>query len=390
MVASRRWSLSIVFVMLVSLFTVGHSLAAHAAPLGRHALWVAPGNASADEIDRAAPHVDVVIMHGDQAHLAWRLKAARPGVTVLRYVDLNSVRRYDGNNAVVSGVSFNHADSTGWIARNQRGGLLEWAPSHAQHYQTTVWRQDYRDQWTRAAVSMVNQGPWDGLFADNILWSLRYYTSDWVGGDPDQAASDRRIEQGTDALVQQAGAAVKGAGKLFIVNTPEARRMPIRWIDQTRFGGGFQEHFTSWSNSGSPNMFDEGPSTWLHDILPVGYGPRTYASTTAASGDTRTCVYGYASFLLMASAGDAWQCDTGARNNYAEIGEPRMNLGEPLGASQRMANGLWTRSFSGGFVAVNPTRGTQRVNVPQGYVLVDGRVPNPDLISGSAMVLRRA
>lgn len=317
------------------------------------------------DLRASAGHDAVVVLNADRQAQAEQLRALDPQVRILQYRDLASVRSYDGDSAVVTGVTYPQAVREGWLALDDAGRPVEWEP-YPGHYQTTVWNPGYRQVWVHTVTEQAVQPPWDGVLADNDLVTLTHYSDATLAGTTNHADTDRRLTAGIDDLLNAAGPALQDRDRDLVVNISEGRNDPARWADHSRYGGGLVEHFMAWSQNGRPDVVEEGGGEWLAEAELVGIGPRTLAITTAAAGDERTCLYGYASFLMFADPGDAWQCAPGGRydRRYA-LPETDIPLGRPTQSAVH-ENQAWTRTFETGWVAVNPTTAQVVVEAPRG------------------------
>lgn len=327
-----------------------------------------------DEIRAAAGRLQAMVFNPSDAEAARTLKSLDPQVHVYTYMDLSSVRDYERDVALSGGVSFNEAERRGWIARNQSGQYFTWDP-HPGHYQTAVWDQGYRDAWTATAVAKAANGPWDGIFADNDMISLRYYNDrshQLLAGTTTQDQTDELVVSGIDQLVKQAGPALNARGKSLMVNVGDGRLRMETWASHTQYGGGAVEMFLSWSRDGTPDIWDWGDTGWSTVREQVLWGPKTLAITPSASWDMRTKLYGYGTFLLRANVGDAWTADDW--NRVANLPpETGIDLGLPTTWAGE-EGGAWTRRFERGWVAVNPSgTATRTIATPPGVRGLDGR-----------------
>ncbi|AXE38340.1 putative glycoside hydrolase [Acidipropionibacterium virtanenii] len=195
-----------------------------------------------NEVERAAGRFRAVILQPWEEDAARRLKDADPGVTVLAYQCLSSVRIYEPGPRYTSGVSPQVADRAGTCAM-RNGELIEWE-GYPGHYQQKVWDPVYRSLWVSNVVSWMSGSAFDGVMADNDVFD------DYYGHGIDPMV----LREGLDQLVDDAGAALAGIGKLLVPNIAEARREPGRWGRHSRFGGGLEECFLGWGT---------GPDEWL-------------------------------------------------------------------------------------------------------------------------------
>ncbi|WIM68177.1 putative glycoside hydrolase [Corynebacterium breve] len=190
--------------------------------------WLRNGNPiEPEEVQQAAGKFRVAIVQ------PWETEAARylseHGTTVLAYQCLSSVRVYEPGPVFSSGLSAAQASALG----TNTG--MEWQ-GYPGHFQQEVWRDDYADAWVNNVVSLIDESPFDGVFADNDVFDDYYGTGIDI----------RLMRRGLDALITKAGQALNDRGKLLIPNIAEGRVKPGRWRSHARFGGGFEECLFAW------------------------------------------------------------------------------------------------------------------------------------------------
>lgn len=339
-------------------------------------MWVDMGgnNPTDDQIAQIAGHYQTVILGSYMTSVAEKLRALDPDVKILAYLDLASVRSFDGNNAISSGVSYTDAENNGWITKDIHGNPMEWNHYKGQ-FQANVWNADYQKAWTERALQLANSSVWDGIFADNDMRTLAYYNTTPIAGTNDQNGTDALVTSGLDSLVKQAGSALKANGKLFVPNIGESRLRPDTYASHSAYGGGFEEMFMSWDQENKPTIWNWGDGGWSTLENEVANNPnRNLDLTQATKGDMRTMLYGYASFLLAEKSGDTWGVNDGEVVPVLPQ-ETSMNIGTPLGAMTSIGNGGFQRYFSHGWTAVNPSNtDTITINVPNGSTDMNGNI----------------
>lgn len=331
-------------------------------PNSRYLLWLANyDGATLQSVETAVGKYAVAVFNADRRDLALRLRRADPQVRILVYLDAASVRTYDGATPIAAGVSYAEALSRGWLARDNAGSIIEWP--YPGHLQTTVWDQAYQRAWTNHAASLASEDPWDGILMDNDLTTLHHYSPQLLAGTSTQDETDRKLRNGLDSLLGMAGARLNAIGKEFVPNISDGRLDPARWKRRVIYGGGMEENFMAWTGQvGAPTIHNWGPTGWSTVIEQISTPGRTLAMTNVASTDVRTQLYAYASFLMRAEPGDAWQARTPALAP-ALPAETSITLGLPTGAMTRVGSAYF-RAFEGGWAAVNPSLSTQVVSVP--------------------------
>ncbi len=325
---------------------------------------------AADEIPEIAGKYSVALLYPDNPEAAKRLRAADPNVKIYAYMDLSSVRSDDADQGLVS-PSYQQAASQGWLAQDVNGNDIEWRP-YPGHWQAKVWDPAYQQAWITRAREIIDSG-FDGILADNAMWSLSYYNDAHLSGTSSKEETDAKIRAGLQSLVNAAGPAVNDAGGVLVPNITGGRLSPQTWSSLSAHGGGLEENFMLWSdgNSTQPDIWDFPDGGWSDQASLMAKGPSSLAMTTITDGDHRSAVYGFASFLMYADPGDAWM-PVRTDDSMTTIPEQFFELGAPQGAATQ-ANGVVTRTFAGGWAAVNPTRKPLTVTAPDGFVDANGQ-----------------
>src|SRR3954447_4122518 len=253
------------------------------------ALWVhLSGTLTRSELQNAAAKYAVIVLNAWDTNALKTIKAANARVKVLVYKDLSSTRSYAISGGyddayLPTGVGYDAADPS-WFAQNTYGLPIEWQP-YPGHWQMKVWDPAYRQAWTQNVVSeTVSQG-WDGVFADNAMRTLAPYSADLLSEAPSRDGTDDLLEQGVDALINQAGAALNADDKVLIPNVPDGRLDVERWQRDARFGGAMDENFAHWGTDPVLGyVTDWGPTGWQGQTAQLTV-PLSLVITHAASGD---------------------------------------------------------------------------------------------------------
>jgi cell division septation protein DedD len=353
-------------------------------PLAPCAWWYGIGQPpTAQEIELAAKRYQVVVLNADQGAAMRRLHQLNSRVKVLVYKDLSSTRNYpgavDGGQDAVflpSGIGYvaaqeHHPD---WFAQDVNGRRIEWQ-GYPRHWQMTVWNPDYQQAWTDAVVAEVKREGWDGVLADNDFNSLSHYSSAVLAGTANVAETDRKLRDGLDAFLAKAGDALTNAQKLLVPNVSETHLVPGRWTAHSRFGGAMEENFGFREDGGTGGLltFRGNEFQELRAQAALGESLLLLVTRTHNAREERS---GYASAALLAGPRTCW-----TRATTDDYRDPEWSalqdsgLGEAIDAASRLANGVWTRTFTHGWVAVNTTASTQTVVPPEG--LVTPRAPAP-------------
>lgn len=352
----------------------------------RYGAWVANASWPTDtEIARvAARRLSFAVFNYDSAPWAAKIKTQDPGIKLYTYICLASARSYEPTTAISGAVAYDTAVANGWLALDTAGQPISWP--YDGHYQTAVWDTAYQDAYLARIRPVLENPLWDGIFADNDLWTLAYYSSALLAGTSSQAATDQKIRDGLDILVSKAGALAKSYGKIFMPNYGDGKLDTARQAGHAHYGGGaLEEMFTAWPWSppadlaapidplAAPPQIYLGNS-WaeqLSDIHPdTVNGAMTQIPTTdsrCVGLDAQVTLYGYTSFLLGAHPGDGWMPvpPTYDSSICPWYDFQSLDIGRPLGGYQ-VQGSVYMRAFERAFVAVNPTLAAQTVTLPDG------------------------
>ncbi|MEV6640572.1 putative glycoside hydrolase family 15 protein [Amycolatopsis sp. NPDC051371] len=346
-------------------------------PLAPCAWWYGIGQPpTSREIELAAKRYQVVVLNADQSAAMRHLRELNPQVKVLVYKDLSSTRNYpgavDGGRDAAflpSGIGYvaaqqNHPD---WFATDQNGRRIEWQ-GYPKHWQMAVWNADYQQAWTDAVVAETTREGWDGILADNDFNSLSHYSPATLAGTANVAETDRKLRDGLDAFLSRVGDAFVKAGKLLVPNVSETHLVPGRWTAHSRFGGAMEENFGFREDGGTGGLltFRGNEFQELRAQAALGESMLLLVTRTRNAREERA---GYASAALLAGPRTCWTpatTDDYRDPEWSDLQES--GLGEAVDAAGRLPNGVWTRTFSHGWVAVNTTAATQTVTPPEGLV----------------------
>jgi hypothetical protein len=332
--------------------------------------WIRYGDPITEEQIRfAAEHYRAAILQPWELDAAAELKRQRPDMTVLCYKCFSSTRDYEPGPVYSSGVSYREAEAAGgqWFATRQDGSRIEWN-GYRGHWQMNVWDSDYRARWVENVAGELAGSPFDGVMADNDVFD------DYYGIRPPITAAESMADfrAALGKLVEAAGTALNGVGKILVPNIAESRREPGRWAAHAAYGGGFEE---VWLGYGPENLFD--PRT-VEAQLPQADGPGLSILRVPTDGDDAhpNFTYGLAAFWIFGGGRGSYTAtghdDYSRTQHIAELDWP---LGQPEG--QPTAQGhVWSRAFSNGWAAVNfnqDGRRRRRVKVPAGLVDAAGQ-----------------
>lgn len=348
-------------------------------------MWLAIGADPTDEqLVDAARRYPVVVLNAWEIAAQRRLRALNPAVTVLVYKDLSSTRSYAAarDGLLPSGVD--PAANPDWFATDTAGQRIEWRP-YPGHWQMAVWDTGYQQAWTDAVTAETVRNGWDGVFADNDVADLRFYSDAVLAGTSGADETNRVLRDGLDRMITTAGTALSTRGKLLVPNVSEARLFPGRWTEHSRFGGAMEENFAQYGEDGSL-------ITWQGDqwdeMLRAATDGRHLTLLVTKSGDVDQSRggaaerVGFAGAALLSGDRTCWTASpTGDYSQPGWSGYQSLSLGSPTGPARRDDAGVWTRGFENGWVALNPTASSATVQPPAGL-----RTPSGDPTGGEITV----
>ncbi len=352
-------------------------------------LWHSIGHTPTEpELQQYAAIHDVIVLNAwNTAQLA-RIRELNPKAIVLVYKDLSSTRSYagavgrEGDAALLpAGVGYVQAQQhPDWFATTGNGSRIEWEP-YSGHWQMAVWNARYQQTWIEQVTDEVVRNGWDGVLADNNFWTLKWYSESVLAGTNSSEQTDQRLRDGLDVMIAKAGTALNSRGKLLVPNTSDGRLDLGRWHASSAYGGSMEENFTHWGTSGADGFLtDWGPTGWVDQTAQLDV-PLTLAVTHGVTGDQRTMRYAYASALVRARGRVAWSAGVPEYDDVAPfLSWQDIELGAPLGPGEPIGQAAWGRSFTRGFVAVNPTGSAVTVAVPPGFGQTRVVVPATDAV----------
>ncbi|RDI19218.1 putative glycoside hydrolase family 15 protein [Lentzea flaviverrucosa] len=361
------------------------------------AWWYGIGDSPTQwEIRAAAKHYDVVVLNAWETAAMRKLHELNPKVKVLVYKDFSSTRNYYGAvegdrdaRYLPTGIGYHAAERNqpGWFAISTLGQRIEWA-GYPQHWQMTVWDPAYQQAWADAVVGEVLREGWDGVLADNDFSSLKYYSPAVIAGTADAAGSDRLLRDGLDAMLALTGDALEKSGKMLIPNVSESQLTPGRWSAHSRYAGAMEENFGLQGDDGTGELITFQGNQFKEQRAQAALGESWLLLITHTKSDKEERV-GYASAALLASPHTCWtRAQPDYKNPYWSLYQDAQ-LGEAVETATRLPSGVWHRRYSGGWVAVNPTKTSVLLTPPPGLVTLKGEpVPDRlDLPSADAVVL---
>lgn len=346
-------------------------------------MWLAIGADPTDaQLVDAARRYPVVVLNAWETGAQRRLRELNPAVTVLVYKDLSSTRSYASarNGLLPSGVDYD-ADPR-WFATDTSGQRIEWRP-YPGHWQMAVWADAYRQAWTEAVTAETVRNGWDGVFADNDIADLSFYSDALLSGTSGQQETNQLLRDGLDRMVTTAGTALAARGKLLVPNLSEARLFPGRWTEHSRFGGAMEENFAQYGDDGRLITWQGGQ--W-DEMLRAATDGRHLTLLVTKTGDVEQSRdgaaerVGFAGAALLSGDRTCWTASpTGDYSQPGWSGYQSLSLGAATGPARRDASGVWTRAFERGWVVLNPSAESATVTPPAGLRTPGGAAVPPEV-----------
>ena len=241
-----------------------------------------------------------------------------------------------------------------------------------------VGNPDYQARWAQNVEAELKTGDWDGVYVDDVDADASWHLGDRVVA---KYPSLKAWQAATRSMIARVGPEFTGQGSLFIANffTPWAQGYSAIgvWKDWLQFvSGASQEYFTKWGTSSS-SWFLGQDWNFRQQFQPATEkaGKIFLGMTYAPPSDKRSLLYARASFLLNTTGGPSalvW-APSGAHVGNPDVKSWISPIGRPV-AKKQPVGGAWRRAFSGGAVAVNPSKRTRTVRLGKRYVNAKGRV----------------
>lgn len=308
-----------------------------------------------------------VILQAWQTQRLEQLKASNPEIKVLVYKNLSASIASSNGGLHSTGVSHQEADGEHpeWFLKNTSGQRFTFS-SYSYLWAMDVGSASYQSRWADNVVAELEQNGWDGVFVDDTNTTMKYhYPVAQIAKYP----SDSAWQQATASALAHIGPRVRAAGKVAIPNigswgeNPTVGRNWLQYVD-----GAMDEMFTKWGDSAGSGYAWDGH--WERQLASLKYaqqqGKEFLAISHSANGDAAAARYGWATVLLGASGRASFALhDDYTNENWFSFYEQQ--IGEPTGASTKLASGVHRRTFSGGVVVVNPTDSTRTAQLGGTY-----------------------
>ena len=271
----------------------------------------------------------------------------------------------DVNTRWSTGVPYAQAKRNGWLLKSASGRLLV-NRSYPSNYVGDVGNPAYQRAWVRNVSGFLKTHGDDGVMIDDVLADLVPLAGAEAAKYPTQQAwADAQL-----SFIRAVGRALRARGNYVLASASgyvpgdpgdnTGATTVSWWRKLAPYVSGLMNEYYAETPDGSNRLRSAGGSwtqnwdSWQRLVrIAQSHGRDFVGVTKGAAGDTRTMVYGKASFLLdwdgrggafvyAPSSGDAWN------------GAWTQNLGKPLGRKRAVGVG-WMRRYRDGVVLLNPS-----------------------------------
>jgi hypothetical protein len=273
----------------------------------------------------------------------------------------------DVNTQWNAGVTYSQATANGWLLRDASGNPLV-NKSFANDYVGDIGSAAYQSQWVTNVSAFLAASRVNGVFIDDILRDPRPLAGTYPAKYPTQAAWEAAMV----SFVKAVGPALKAKGYYVLINatgyTPgdagsdNGSLTAQFWQKLGRSVNGLCTEYWQQTPEGSYALRASGASTWIQNwdgwqkLVPTAQsmGNDFVGLSYGATGDTRTMMYGAASFLLEWNGAGGSYIFNPVDNSNPWNPAWTSNIGMPTTAKRHVGSG-WMRRYTGGIALVNPS-----------------------------------
>lgn len=335
-------------------------------------------------INTEAPRRSWIAFNAWEGHYISAFRAAgasNPHLRLYVYKDFSSTRSFDpGANGETSGallyssVAANHPE---WfLTRN--GSRIEWQ-GFSGTYAMDIGNSAYQQACLNALLADVRNNGWDGVYLDNILYSVSNY-----GVAPcDQYSSDSAFQDAYRSAISVICKGLTAAGVRNMGNMAGIRVVPGLWdsyID-AGLGGGFDQFFICYSDgSGVPDYGNppEGFIAHVNEVKYLKHGAKPYLPggfQSQSHSSTQSFRYAFAGWLLGTSSEAYFAENTNEGPPCQWRPEYDWDFGWFTGPYRELQTSVYQRIFTNGMVLANANASGSNVTVnlanPYGTVYLD-------------------
>jgi hypothetical protein len=298
----------------------------------------------------------------------------------------------------VSGVSRKEAAANGWLLKDAAGNPLQIG---SNDWLGDVGSAAFQMRWATNVSRYLHAHHIRGVFIDNVACSVLGLTH---GGIPAKYPTDAAWANAQASFIASVGRDLRKQGLYVAVNAycggPDNGSGNDAWWARLapNVSGLMVEDFEQNPNDESQLYFDAPAASWMGNwrgklnVIRVAQrlGRDALALTWGDRGDTAKMTYARASFLLV------WNGKGGAFFYNTRDGSDPWNpmwttsIGVPRGGL-RQVGPAYVRSYSAGYVVVNPSQSPASVQIPGGLkTLSGGPASSPVALAPvSAAIFRR-
>lgn len=367
--------------------------------------WIRFGHPDGERIgpDEVAAHVGrcgAAVLDPWETEAAAQLRLSDPSALVLCRKQMSVADQSRSGPLRTTGMPIALAESRDeWFARDRAGERITW-PEHPHELQMRVWDPEYRAAWIESVAAELDGSPFDGIVVTDEVDAARPLDLPL----PD-LGSDSQRREAFEAMLAEAGEALRGIGKTLIVVVDDARRAPERWSALAAWGGVCEPH---WLSTSSGRLLDSGTARQqVERISPEGLPEDRQVLvrmpiTPSLLGrqrlepqeEKRLARYGLAAFWVFGGGRGLYAAGSPDGTRSCWIPEMQWDLGQATGPGETVVS-LWSREFSHGWAVVNLAsdgRRRRHVEIPEGMVGPDGSPVEGSVVLGAhqGLVLRRA
>lgn len=292
----------------------------------------------------------------------------------------------DVNTRWSTGVPYAQARRNGWLLKNAAGKLLV-NHSYSDDYVGDVGSAAYQRAWIRNVSQFLEAHRDDGILIDDVIADLVPLAGVESSAYPTQQA----WAAAQLSFVRAVGTALRAKGYYVLVSASgyvpgnlgdnTGATTAAWWLRLDPYVSGLMNEYYGELPDGSNRLRTMGESWtqnwdgWQRLVrIAQSHGRDFVGVTYGQPGDTRTMIYGKASFLLdWNGRGGAFVYEPTNDTNPWN-GAWTQNLGRPLGAKRAVGAG-WLRRYRRGVVLLNPSPSrTQTFALRRRYAGADGRV----------------
>lgn len=329
---------------------------------------------------------DMVVLDMDQTYQfperIAQIKRLNPKIKLLAYVSAGEISQARFNGGAGSpGRALADQVQESWFLGRPGVSRVSWWPG--------AWLMNASDQaplingkrWNTflgpfIRDELMSKGVWDGVFLDA---GYNEVTSKFGAGldvnDDGKADSAKTVDEsyarGMRTLVRNVKQSI-GPSKLVIVNSS------VDYADEAN--GILFENF--------PRYGFTVPFEQIRQVIQKNQTPKTTSVNTNTANQERPNDYRLMRYGLAASlvAGAYFSFDGGDANHNRAwwYDEYDAAIGTPAKAAESK-QGVWVREYSGGYVAVNPTKKAVTLNLPGSYERISG---NQDKATNNGQIVR--